>query len=36
VAYTYLRANGFDEVKGLAASMEDLVKIFKPGPLSKM
>jgi rhodanese-related sulfurtransferase len=36
VAYTYLRAHGFDEVKGLAASMEDLVKIFKPGPLSKM
>ncbi len=36
VAYTYLRANGFEEVKGLAASMEDLVKIFKPGPLAKM
>ena len=36
VAYTYLRANGYEEVKGLAASMEDLVKIFKPGPLAKM
>ncbi|WP_462323980.1 rhodanese-like domain-containing protein [Desulfoplanes sp.] len=36
VAYTFLRAGGFEEVKGLAASMEELVKIFKPGPLSKM
>ncbi|MDD2218782.1 MAG: rhodanese-like domain-containing protein [Desulfoplanes sp.] len=36
VAYTLLRAHGFEEVKGLAASMEDLVKIFKPGPLAKM
>jgi rhodanese-related sulfurtransferase len=36
VAYTYLRANGFDEVKGLTASMEELIKIFKPGPLAKM
>lgn len=36
VAYTYLRANGYEEVKGLAASMEELVKIFKPGPLVKM
>ncbi|MBI9110721.1 rhodanese-like domain-containing protein [Maridesulfovibrio ferrireducens] len=36
VAYTYLRANGFDEVKGLAAPVEDLVGIFKPGPLAKM
>jgi len=36
VAYTCLRAHGFEEVKGLAASMEDLVKIFKPGPLAKM
>lgn len=36
VAYTYLRAAGFDEVKGLAAPMEDLVTIFKPGPLASM
>jgi rhodanese-related sulfurtransferase len=36
VAYTYLRANGFDEVKGLTASLEDLITIFKPGPLAKM
>lgn len=36
VAYTYLRAKGFDEVKGLTVPMEDMVKAFKPGPLSKM
>lgn len=36
VAYTYLRGRGFDEVKGLTASIEELVKIFKPGPLAKM
>lgn len=36
VAYTYLRANGFDEVKGLTATMEEMVGAFKPGPLSKM
>lgn len=36
VAYTFLRANGFEEVKGLTASTEDMVKAFKPGPLAKM
>ena len=36
VAYTLLRAHGFDQVKGMAASMEDIVKAFKPGPLAKM
>lgn len=36
VAYTYLRAKGFDEVKSLTVPMEDMVKAFKPGPLSKM
>lgn len=36
VAYTYLMANGFDEVKGLTGTVEELVSIFKPGPLSKM
>lgn len=36
VAYTYLRANGFDEVKCITASTEDMVKAFKPGPLAKM
>ncbi len=36
VAYTYLRANGYDEVKGLAAPLEDLIGLFKPGPLAKM
>ena len=36
VAYAYLRANGFDEVKGLTASMEEMVCAFKPGPLGKM
>ncbi len=36
VAFTYLRACGFEEVKGLTASIEDLMGILKPGPLSKM
>lgn len=36
VAYTYLRANGYEEVKGLTASLEDIITAFKPGPLSKM
>jgi rhodanese-related sulfurtransferase len=36
VVYTFLRANGFDEVKGVAASIEQIVSILKPGPLSKM
>ena len=36
IAYTYLRANGFDEVKGLTASMEEMISAFKPGPLAKM
>jgi rhodanese-related sulfurtransferase len=36
VAYTFLRANGFEEVKGLTASLEEMVKAFKPGPLAKI
>lgn len=36
VAYTFLRANGVEEVKGLTASMEEMVQAFKPGPLAKM
>ena len=36
VAYTYLVANGFDEVRGFAASIEDIVSVLKPGPLAKM
>lgn len=36
VAYTYLRAKGFTEVKGLTATMEEMVGAFKPGPLAKM
>ncbi len=36
IAYTFLRANGFEEVKGLTASTEDMVNAFKPGPLAKM
>ena len=36
VAYTYLCANGFDEVKGVAATMEEMIGAFKPGPLAKM
>lgn len=36
VAYTYLRANGFDEVNGVTATMEEMIGAFKPGPLAKM
>jgi rhodanese-related sulfurtransferase len=36
VAYTYLRANGFTEVKGLTATVEEMIGAFKPGPLAKM
>jgi len=36
VAYTYLMAKGYKEVKGLTASSEDMAKAFKPGPLAKM
>lgn len=36
IAYTYLRANGFAEVKGVAATMEEMITIFKPGPLAKI
>jgi len=36
VAYTYLRANGFTEVKGLTATMEEMIGALKPGPLAKM
>lgn len=36
VAYTYLRANGFDQVKCLTATIEEMVCAFKPGPLAKM
>jgi rhodanese-related sulfurtransferase len=36
VAFTLLRANGYEEVKGLTASMEEMVKAFKPGPLFNM
>lgn len=36
IAYTYLRANGFEEVKGLTASIEEMVQAFKPGPLANM
>ncbi len=36
VAYTYLLANGYDNVKSLTDSMENLVKIFKPSPLANM
>ncbi len=36
VAFTYLRANGFDEVKCLTASLEEMVGALKPGPLAKM
>ena len=36
VAYTYLRARGFVEVKGVTATMEEMIGAFKPGPLAKM
>lgn len=36
IAYTYLRANGFEEVKGLTASIEEMIQAFKPGPLANM
>ena len=36
IAYAYLTAKGFSEVKGLTASMEDMIGAFKPGPLLKM
>lgn len=36
MAYAFLRANGFGEVKGLAVSMETMIQAFKPGPLAKM
>ena len=36
VAYAWLRAAGFDEVKGLTASLEEMVSAFKPGPIGKM
>jgi len=36
IAYTYLLANGFEEVKGLTVSLEDMVMAFKPGPLANM
>jgi rhodanese-related sulfurtransferase len=36
LAYLFLRANGFKEVKGLTASSEEMVKAFKPGPLAKL
>ena len=36
IAFAYLRANGFDEVKGLAAPLEDMIMPFKPGPLAKI
>jgi rhodanese-related sulfurtransferase len=36
IAYVFLRANGFKEVKGLTASSEEMAKAFKPGPLAKL
>ena len=36
IAFAYLRANGFDEVKGLIGGLEDMVMPFKPGPLTKV
>nr|WP_319394370.1 rhodanese-like domain-containing protein [uncultured Desulfobacter sp.] len=36
MAYTYLLAQGYEKVKGLTASSEDMAPAFKPGPLAKM
>ncbi len=36
LAYLYLKANGYEKVKGLTASTEDMALAFKPGPLAKM
>ncbi len=36
MAYLYLKANGYEKVKGLTASTEDMALAFKPGPLAKM
>lgn len=36
VAYTYLKANGFSEVKGMPASIEEMVSVYKPKPLAKI
>lgn len=35
IAYTYLLSQGFEEVKALTASIEDMLKLFKPGALYK-
>ncbi|KAB1443392.1 rhodanese-like domain-containing protein [Pseudodesulfovibrio senegalensis] len=35
IAYTYLLAQGYENVRALSASMEDMIKKFKPGPLAK-
>ena len=36
IACIFLRANGFREVKGLTASMEEMIMAFKPGPLANL
>lgn len=36
VAYFYLVANGYKEVKCLTAASEDMAQVFKPGPLAKI
>ena len=36
MAYACLCGNGFDEVRGMVAPMEEMVMAFKPGPLGKM
>lgn len=36
VAYLYLVANGYEQVKCLTAATEEMVQAFKPGPIAKM
>lgn len=35
IAYAYLISQGFTEIKVLTVNTEDMVNIFKPGPLYK-
>ena len=35
MVYTYLRYKGFEQVKGLAAGLEQMAAFLKPGPIFK-
>jgi rhodanese-related sulfurtransferase len=36
IAYTYLLAKGFEDVKGMTATGEEMITALKPGPLATM